>query len=69
MADDDKYPGLNRDQLTIPVQMQLFMKQKTFSRFFAKFPKSGWNLKNFDKKDHSLRFCISKITDSEKVVR
>ena len=28
---NEKYPVLNRDNLTIPIQMQLSQKQKTFS--------------------------------------
>ena len=30
---DDKYPVLNRDNLTIPLKMQFYKKQKTFSQF------------------------------------
>ena len=33
----EKYPGLNRDNLTIPIQMQFSQKQKTFSELFAAF--------------------------------
>ena len=40
LAADEKYPVLNRDTLTIPIQMQLSQKQKTFSPFFAPFLKS-----------------------------
>ena len=39
-AADEKYPVLNRDNLTIPIQMQLSEKQKTFSQFLAAFLKS-----------------------------
>ena len=31
LAADEKYPVLNRDNLTIPIQMQLSQKQKTFA--------------------------------------
>ena len=34
-AADEKYPVLNRDNLTLLIQMQLSQKQKTFSHFFA----------------------------------
>ena len=37
---DEKYPVLNRDNLTIPIHMQLSQKQKTFSQFFVAFLKS-----------------------------
>ena len=44
LAADEKYPALNRDNLTIPVQMQLSMKKKnTFSQFFTAFFKSSIN--------------------------
>ena len=69
LAADEKYPVLNRDNLTIPIQMQLSQKQKTFSQFFAAFLKSTLNFEHFEKKDDPHRFCISEITDSENVVR
>ena len=69
LAADEKYPVLNRDNLTIPIQMQLSQKQKTFSEFFAAFLKSRLNFKYFLKKDDPPRFCIFEITDSENVVR
>ena len=65
----EKYPLLKRDNLTIPIQMQLSQKQKTFSEFFAAFLKSRLNFKYFLKKDDPPRFCIFEITDSENVVR
>ena len=37
LAADDKYPVLNRDNLTIPIQIQLSHKQKPFSQFFLHF--------------------------------
>ena len=69
LAADEKYPVLHRDNLTIPIQMQLSQKQKTFSQFFAAFLKSTLNFEHFEKKDDPHRFCISEITDSENVVR
>ena len=48
LAADKKYPVLNRDNLTIPIQMQLSQKQKTFSQFFAAFLKSRLNFKHFE---------------------
>ena len=41
LAADEKYPVLNRDNLMIPIQMQLSQKQKTFSQFLAPFLKSS----------------------------
>ena len=68
-AADQMYPGLNRDNLTIPIQMQLSQKQKSFTHFFAAFFKSAMNFKYFEKKDDRHRFCISEIADSKNVVR
>ena len=47
LAADEKYPVLNRENLTIPIQMQLSRKQKNFSEFFAAFLKPGLNFKHF----------------------
>ena len=69
LAADEKNPVLNRDNLTIPIQMQLSQKQKTFSQFFAAFLKSTLNFKHFESKDDPHRFCIFEVTDSENVVR
>ena len=47
---DDKHYMLNRDNLTQPIQIQLSLKQKTFSSFFFAFLKSILNLKHLPKK-------------------
>ena len=41
---------------------------KNFSQLFPAFSKARLNLNNFEE-DNSHRFCISDVTDSEKVVR
>ena len=64
LAADEKYPVLHRDNLTIPIQMQISQKQKTFAEFFASNFKSRLNFKHFFKKDDSHRFCIFEVTDS-----
>ena len=69
LAADEMYPLLKRDNLTIPIQMQLSLKEKAFSQFFSAFSKSIWNFEQFGKKDDPYAFCISEITDCEKVVR
>ena len=46
--------------------MQLSQKQKTFSEFFFAFLKSSSNFENFQKKDDSHSWGLSKITESEK---
>ena len=47
LAGNEKYPVLNRDNLTIPIQMQLSQKQKTLCQIFARFEKSSLNIKHF----------------------
>ena len=61
-AADERYPVLNRDNLTISISMQLSQKLKFFSQFFAAFLKSRLNFEYFEKKDHPHSFCISEIT-------
>ena len=48
---DDKHYLLNRDNLTIPIQIQLSQKQKTFSEFRFAFLKSILNFKHLPTKD------------------
>ena len=66
---DEKYPVFNRENLTIPLQMQLSEKEETFSQFLAAFLKSRLNSKHFETKIDPHSFCISEFTDSENVVR
>ena len=47
LATEKKYPVLNRQNLTIPSQMQFSEKQKSFSRSFAEFLKSRLNFERF----------------------
>ena len=68
LATDEKCPVVNRDKLTIPIQMQLSQKQKTFPQFFAAFFKSGRNFESLEKKDDPFSFFSSEIMDSENVV-
>ena len=58
---DEKYPVHNRDNLTIPIQMQLSQKQKTFAQLFAAFLKSITNFKYFEKKMTLKHFVFSKL--------
>ena len=48
LATDEKYPVLNRENLTIPIQMQLSQKQKPFCKAFAAFLKSELNFEIFE---------------------
>ena len=66
LTTDDKYSLLNRDNLTQPIQILLYHKEKTFSEFFSSFLKCRFNLEPFQKKDDPHRRCISEIAVSEK---
>ena len=68
LAADEKYPLLNTDNITIPIQMQLSQKQKTFSEFFPRFIKCKKNFQHFDKENEPRRMCNFKIMDSENLV-
>ena len=48
---DDKHYLLNRDNLTQPIQMQLYQEEKIFSEFLFAFLKSIINFKHLQKKD------------------
>ena len=61
LAADEMYPLLKRDNLTIPIQMQLSQKQKPFSAFLASILKCRWNFEHFDKKETLIDFVILKL--------
>ena len=63
LAADERYPVLNRDDLSVGSQIQLSQKQKTFSQFFAAFLKFSLNFKYFEKNDAPHRFSIFEVTD------
>ena len=69
LAADEKYPVLNRENLTIPIQMHLSQKQKTFSQFSAPFLKFTLNFDYFEIKYDSHRYVIFEITSLENVLR
>ena len=58
---DEMYPVLNRGNLTIPIQMQLSQKQKTFYLFLASILKSIWNFEHLDQKDCLIDFVFFKL--------
>ena len=49
--------------------MQLPQEQKRFFPVLAALSKSSLNVEHFEKKNDPHKFCISKITNSQKVVR
>ena len=65
----DKYSLLNRDTLKQPIQMQLSQKQKTLSRFFSAFLKSGLNFQHFQKKMTPKAYVSPKLQTAKDVVR
>ena len=58
LAADENSPVLNRDNLTIPIQIQLFQKKKFFSQFLAAFLKSRLNFKHFEQKMTLMPFVF-----------
>ena len=63
---DDKYSLLNRSNLTLPIQILLSHKVKSFSEFFCSFLKFTLNFEHFQAKDEPHSRCIPQITVSEK---
>ena len=61
LATDEKYPVLNRDNLTIPIQMQLSKKQKIFSEFFSHSGNLDQILNILTKKIILINFVILKL--------
>ena len=68
-ATDKKYPVLNTDNSTIPIQMILSEKQRSCSQIFAALLKSISKFEPSEKKDDPHGVCIFEVTDSENVVR
>ena len=66
LTDDDKYSGINMQNLRQQFQTPLSQKQKTFSGFFMSFLKCALNLKHFQKKDEYPSLIISEIIDAER---
>ena len=68
MPANGKYPVRNCENLQSPIEMQLSLKQKTFSAFFLLFRETTSNFQHFEKKDNRHSFFISEITNCEKLV-
>ena len=58
---DEKYPVLNRDNLTIPIQMELSQKEKTFSEISDSFLNSILNFKHFEQKMMLIAFIFPNL--------
>ena len=61
LAADEKYLVINKDNLTIPIQMQLSEKEKKFDQFLAEFLKSILNFEYFEKKMSLIDFVFPKL--------
>ena len=59
MSAVDKCSLPNRENLMVPIHMVLSQKLKTFSQFWAAFPKSKLNFEYFQKKDDAHSLFIS----------
>ena len=50
MTTNYEYSRSNRENLPLPIQMELLEKPKTFSQFFIVFLESTLNFEHFEKK-------------------
>ena len=66
MTADDKYSLLIRDNLTQPIQMQLYQTPKAFSQFCFPLSRPTLNFEHLEEKDDPPTWCIADIMDSEK---
>ena len=65
----EKHYLLNKDNLTQPIQMQLYQKQKTFSEFFFAFLKSILNFKHLPKKMSVIADVFKEIPAPKNMAR
>ena len=65
---DDKHYLLNRDNLSEPIEMQLYQEQKIFSEFFLAFLKSILNFKHLPKNDALIADVFGEIRVSKNMV-
>ena len=66
MSAVDKCCLPNRDNLMLPIHLELSQKLKPFSEFFLPFSKSRLNFEHFQKKDDAPSLFICEATASEK---
>ena len=66
---NDKHVLLNRENLTQPIQIQLFQKQKTFSQFSFAFSKSILNFNHWPKKDDPIADVFPEVPTPKYMVR
>ena len=61
LAGNDKYPFLNRENLTITIEIHISHKQQPFSQFFSAFLKSRLNSEHVEKKMTVIDFVFPKL--------
>ena len=66
---NDQHYLLNRDNLTHPIQIQLSLKQKTFSEFHFAFLKSVFNFKHLPKNMTLIADLFREIPAPKNMVR
>ena len=66
---DDKYSLFSRDDLMLPIQMDLSQKEKTFFRLFCTFFKSTLNFEQFRKKMTLITYVSPNLGTPIDVVR
>ena len=69
LSEDDRYCLLYKDNLLQPIQILLYQKQKTFSRFFSPFLKSTLNSEHFQKKINLIADVFPKLPSPKIVIR
>ena len=65
---DEKHYLLNRDNLTQPIQMQLYQEQKFFLNFLLPFLNSILNFKHLPKNDALIADVFREISALKKMV-
>ena len=65
---DEKHYLLNTDNLTEPIQMQLYQKQKSFAEFFFAFSKSILNFNHSPKKMTLIDIALTEIPAPKNMV-
>ena len=65
---DEKHYLLNTDNLTEPIQMQLYQKQKSFPEFFFAFSKSILNFNHSPKKMTLIDIALTEIPAPKNMV-
>ena len=63
---NDNYPVQDSENLSSPIQMELYLKPTMFPDIFVSFLQSTSNFKHFERKDDRDTYFILEITECEK---